>query len=116
MNLELIGIKDLDTDKERIELIAIGNDNASNYVLVFPSDHENIAVANKSRHAFWFPNQSFKKGDTIRVFTKSGTTSSFMMADKSRRYTFYWGVGSVYRSENRTHPKLLRIIESISVS
>lgn len=111
MNLRINSIQDLNTDKERIELEAVGNDNTTNYIILYASNHENIEVANRCVHAFWFPNQVFKKGDIIRVFIKAGKSSSILMANKSKRYTFYWDLQFDVASENRGHPKLLRIIE-----
>ena len=111
MNLRIKNVEDLDTDKERIELEAIDNDNATNYIIIYASNHENIEIANKCRHAFWFPNQAFKKGDIIRIFIKAGKSSSILMANKCKRYTFYWDLPPRTASENRGSPKLVRIIE-----
>jgi hypothetical protein len=111
MNLRIKSIEDLDTDKERIELEATDNDNATNYIIIYASNHENIEIANKCRDAFWFPNQAFKKGDIVRVFIKAGKSSSIVMPNNSKRYTFYWDLPPRTASENRGHLKLVRIIE-----
>lgn len=111
MNLRINSIEDLNTDKERIELEATGNDNTINYILIYQSCDEDIEIVNKCRDAFWFPNQSFKKGDIIRIFTKEGKTSSVLLTNTCKRYTFYWGLKAVEKNENREKPKLLRIIE-----
>ena len=111
MNLMISSIEDLNTDKERIELEATGNDNAVNYILVYQNHHENFEIANKCKNAFWFPNQVFKKGDIIRVFIKAGKTSSVLLTNTCKRYTFYWGLTPDEKDQNREGPKLLRIIE-----
>jgi hypothetical protein len=111
MNLKIKGVEDLNTDKERIELEALDDDNTTNYILLYTSNYENIEVANRCTEAFWFPSQVLKKGDTVRVFTKSGQSSSIRLSNKGKRYTFYWGLKPATIKEDRQYPKLLRIIE-----
>ena len=113
MNLVIVAVVDLNTDKERIELKAIGNDNTINYILVDTGKEDHGSPDNKCSNAFWFPNQPFKKGDIIRVFTKAGRASSISFEGK-KRYTFYWGIkGSVWEADAE-NARLLRIVEFAS--
>ena len=112
MNLRITSVEDINTDKERIELEALDDDNTTNYILLYASSQQDVEDANRIREAFWFPSQALKKGDIVRVFTKSGQSSSIRLSNKSKRYTFYWGLKAATAKENRQNPKLLRIIES----
>lgn len=113
MNLVIVAIVDLNTDKERIELRAIGDDNTINYILLDTRKDGSNESGNKCKNAFWFPSQPFKKGDIIRVFTKPGKTSSISINAK-KRYTFYWGMKGGVWEDNGDNAKLLRIIEFAS--
>jgi len=113
MNLVIVAIADVNTDKERIELRALADDNVINYILLDARQGDTLTTSNKCRNAFWFPAQSVKKGDLIRIFTKPGKTSSIVIGTY-KRYTFYWGVKGSLWKDNTHNVHLLRIIEFTS--
>lgn len=90
--LKIDGRKDF--DKEVVWMHVKDNCDAGRYTLADSTFNNDGTASNKIRHTFWLPDKEVKKGDYIKVFTKSGKYHSYENGDKTTTHVFYWCLGN----------------------
>lgn len=64
------------------------------YLLCDTTYTDDNYISNELRHMYWFPAKPVKKGDWVRLFTKSGENSSSLNNQGTTTHFFYWNLGS----------------------
>ena len=110
MTAEITGVKGAgDFQRERVVLRAKTNtDIGQTVVLCAPADGENI-FPKAMEFAFWFPDNSVKKGDIIVLYTKSGEDRIKANANGTKSYFYYWGLTSPIWKEDENAAVVLQI-------
>lgn len=111
MNLKIDSGYDIDTTSERISLIATGDGNTKDYLILDTTYDKNGNVSNKFKHAFRFPDKPFKKGDIIRLYSKKGTDNTVPHPSKAdvKVHSFYWDVQSGIWNDKGDNALLIKI-------
>lgn len=91
MKLKLIRIDERSTDNERLLIKALEDCNTEHY-LVFDTTFDGQGISNLDRHMFLLPSLDVKKGDYIRLYTKSGDYSSFLNKSNTTTHNIYWNL------------------------
>lgn len=66
-------------------------------------------VTNGVSNVIWFPDEDVKAGDTVVVYTKTGSRSFRANEDGSKSYFFYWNLPAAIWEGDRHAPVLLHI-------
>lgn len=75
MNVKLISVVNKgDLEKEAVWLDVTDDADVGKYVLCDTTytDEEAKRVSNRLRHFYWFPDKPVKKGDYVKLYTKTG--------------------------------------------
>lgn len=65
----------------------------SRYLVCDTTYSDGDHVSNELRHMYWFPKDSVKKGDWIKLMTKAGTNSTALNERGTTTHIFYWNLG-----------------------
>lgn len=93
MKLEIKRILDRGiANKERLWLKALV-DTSLEYFIVFDTTYTSeTTISNLQRHAYWFRSKKVNAGDSIVLYTKSGTPSEVDNQDGTKTHFLYWGL------------------------
>lgn len=93
MKIEIVNIVDRGVaNKERLWLKVIATTNL-NYFIVFDTTYTSQnAISNLQRHAYWFKPKEVRAGDSVVLYTKSGTPSEQKNQDGSTTHFMFWGL------------------------
>jgi hypothetical protein len=81
-----------DQSKEYVLLSAIDDCDAGYYLLADSTYLDSGRVSSLLRHFFWLPDKAVKKGDSIIVYTKTGSNRSYQNTSGAMTHEFYWGL------------------------
>lgn len=87
-------IQSIDLENEVIWLKALEDCNLKNYLVFDTTYTDDTHVSNEHRHAYWFPPKEVKKGDWVKLFSHSGSISSFKNQSGTTTYVYYWKLGN----------------------
>lgn len=92
MKISIISIHNQgDQAKEYVWLKADSDIAAWSHILTDTTYTKEGKVSSLLRHMYWIP-VSAKKGDSIFIYTRSGTNSSTENSDKTKTHHCYWGL------------------------
>ena len=80
MNVKLLSVENKgDLDKEADWLDVVDDTDIGRYALCDTTytDEDAKRVSNRLRHFYWFPDRPVKKGDYVKLCTKSGEPAMF---------------------------------------
>ena len=90
MKLNIAYIKEAgDIDNERVVLKVVEDCDIGNYFSFFSHYTDSGNVSTSVIAPFWFMDTPVKRGDTVVIYTKSGTRSSKQNKDGTNSYFFY---------------------------
>ena len=94
MKIEIIQILDRGKpESERLWLKATSDLDLMHYIVIKTVYLENnTIISNLHTSSLWFASQKIKAGDSVVIYTKSGTKSKVQNADGSTTYFIYWGL------------------------
>jgi hypothetical protein len=91
MNIKIVTIADRGVpNKERIQLLALGNVNLVYYALFDTETASPTTVVTIPKRAYWFNSYEVKAGDNIVLYTGAGHQSSYQRPDGGKNHFFYW--------------------------
>jgi hypothetical protein len=92
-NLRIISVVGKgDLPAERVVLRVARECNLTNYIILDSTCNDDGTFSEKNRHVFWFPDLSVSPQDFVVLYTKSGTTRSFVNSSGFTVHVFYWGM------------------------
>ncbi|HUN66381.1 MAG TPA: hypothetical protein VMW43_09795, partial [Bacteroidota bacterium] len=96
-SIEIIGLRDVNTDDERVLLRAKETSNLNDYLIVNTKHDEAGKLTVLNQHVYWFQSGIIvNTGDLIRVYTlKHGEYKTYIAKygeEKVRYHDFYWGL------------------------
>lgn len=93
MKIDILGIPDRGiANKERLYLKVNMNTNLLYYLVCDSILVALERVSNLPRYSFWFPKKEVNAGDSVILYTKSGTDLSKSNPDGTSTHFFYWGL------------------------
>lgn len=63
------------------------------YLLCDTTYTDDKHISNELRHTFWFPKKEVRKGDWIKVVTKSGVNTTTSNNKNTTTHIFHWNLG-----------------------
>ena len=93
MRLQLVGTMNRNkSNQEHIHLQVIVDTDLCYYVVLDTTYMSPTSISSGIRHAFWFPATPVKAGDSVFLYTGSGTNYSIHNPHGGRSHFFYWGL------------------------
>jgi hypothetical protein len=82
-----------DQTQERVQLDATGACQLGDFMVGDTTYGTNGGISNKVRHTHWFLDQQLNKGDTVLLYTRSGTTTKTQRPNGTVVHHVFWGLG-----------------------
>lgn len=93
MKIEIIDVLDRGVgNKERLWLKVNGDTNLKFYIVFDTTYTSSDSISNLQRHAYWFKPKSVHAGDSVVLYTRSGTPSSQLNKDGTTSHFLFWGL------------------------
>lgn len=93
MKLQILNIQNHgDYDEEYIDLEVLEPCDLKYYQVADTTYTGDNKISNRLRHYYWFTSKPAKTGDFVRLFTKSGTNTSWANGSKTTTHVYFWGL------------------------
>jgi hypothetical protein len=79
-------------NKERLWLKVLANTNLQFFIVFDTIYTSKTNISNSQRHALWLSDKEVKAGDSVVLYTKSGSPSEQRNKDGSTTHFLYWGL------------------------
>lgn len=99
MDLQILGVFDKNTSRERLTLRVLEDCNCGDYIVMDTTYNENGEKSNVWRHALHLPNLKVCKGDQIKIYTRSGLQRTVKSKQGNNLHFVFWGLsGSIWNN------------------
>ena len=99
MDLQILGVFDKNTSRERLTLRVLEDCNCGDYIVMDTTYNENGEKSNVWRHALHLPNLKVCKGDQIKIYTRSGLQRTVKSKQGNNLHFVFWGLsGTIWNN------------------
>lgn len=95
MKIDILKIIDRGiANKERLWLKVLTSTDLTHFVVFATSYTSPDSISNFPRNTYWFNSKLVKPGDSVVLYTKSGTESETINKDGTTTHFLYWGLNN----------------------
>lgn len=91
-NLDLVEVRGVGTDSERVFMHALEDLNLGNYIVTDTTYRADGVKSDKLRHLYEFKSRDVKKGEYVALYSKAGTYALGETKGGSPIHEIYWGL------------------------